>query len=149
MKLTAFIAILIFFISCGKKYDCPNELLLPVYKGYAINEIDTVIVKRFQKGSNFSSFIDSVLLAAPFSRKGDTTYISSYNYPAYFDGSTDIQITNPFDNKKTSVSNVNHKTEETRNSVFAMDRQLCVSPVTSFTIDGTTIGNTNEVFVMH
>lgn len=120
--------------------------MLAVYKGYSMNEVDTIIVKRFQKGSSFSVFKDSIVLTG-FLRQIDSTYLIYSNVAGYFDGTHDIQYINPFDQRKVSVSDVVIKLAETRSSVFAMDPGGCESPVISYTVNGVTVKNTNEVLI--
>jgi hypothetical protein len=111
-----------------------------------MNEVDTIIVKRFQKGSGFSVLKDSMVLSG-FLRQMDSTYLIYSSASGYFDGSHDIQYFNPFDQRIVSVSDVVIKLEETRSSIFAMDRGGCESPVTSYKMNGVVVKNTNEVLI--
>jgi hypothetical protein len=132
--------------SCGEKHPCPAQPMLAVYKGYTMSEVDTIIVKRFQKGSSFSLFKDSIVLTG-FLRQMDSTYLIYSNVAGYFDGSHDIQYINPFDHRTVSVSDVVIENASTRSSIFAMDPGDCYSPVVSYKVNGTTVNNTNEVLI--
>jgi hypothetical protein len=137
MKKIFWFLIPVCFASCGEKYDCPNASLIMTYKGYLPSEIDSLTLKTYAKGSNFSMLLDSVVftrLNGYYNTHGDTTEISMFNY---LNGSKDFRVYNPFDNRIVSISNIVHTVRETKSGgLFSMDPGQCVSPVSSYNRDG-------------
>lgn len=143
--------IIILFASCGKKYQCPKENLFPAYIGYADAEIDTIILRRFKIGSNFSEKIDSTILSPLFSpkdfrfyRQGDTVFISPDYEPIYaedwFNDEYDWQLYNPYDQKITSISDIKFQIKEGHSGgLFSWDGRGCVSPLLSYKRNDTLI----------
>ena len=77
-----FAIISLVFLSCGSTYECPYQPLLPAFIGYAPAEVDTIILQRYKKGTNFSEGLDTIKLTAtnaPLTRSGDTTTLYRSN----------------------------------------------------------------------
>jgi hypothetical protein len=140
--MLALSAVSLLIFSCGKKCPCESEPILPAYVAYAPGEIDTIVVRRFVKGSNFSQRIDSVMLTsanARYTAAGDTTVIALANGTLRVIENNDWQIFNPFDNKLITISEISIEKQETHcGGIFSMDRQPCFSPVSSFKKNGVT-----------
>jgi hypothetical protein len=128
----------IFLFACGGQYTCMNEWLRPGLKGYTYAQADTLIVKRFQKGSTFSVFVDSVILAYPHPviSPADTTY---YFPNSYIVGEHDVKLINPFDNKTVSISDLKYETREGRKTWGCTREEGCYSPVISYNRDGSPV----------
>jgi len=126
--------------SCGKKCLCPPEIIVPGYVGYNSSEIDTIVIKRFTRGSNFSQALDSIVLTANNSANltdGDTTRIISTNLDFRITENYDWQIRNPFDNRAIQISEIEIDEQESHcGGLFSWDRQACTSPVSSFKKNG-------------
>lgn len=149
MKLhIAVLFIIIFFASCGKKYQCPKENLIPAYIGYTDAEIDTIILRRFKIGSKFSEKIDSTILSpfsipgsALFHRQGDTVIVYANDLKNRINGEYEWQIFNPFDQKQVFISDMKFQIKEGHSGgLFAMDNfSPCVSPLLSYKRNDTLI----------
>jgi hypothetical protein len=140
--MLALSAVSLLVSSCGKKCPCEPTPILPAYVAYAPSEIDTIVVRRFVKGSNFSQRIDSVMLTpanAGYVTKGDTTQIYMATGPIRITDNNDWQIFNPYDNKLITISEISIEERETHcGGIFSMDRQPCFSLVSSFKKNGVT-----------
>jgi hypothetical protein len=149
VKSVLFFLIVIYMFSCGAVIKCPNEDIIPVLKGYSLQQADTIIVKNYKKGSNFTILTDSIVAHYSHSviTPTDTTY---YFWHTYIDGKSDVRIINPYDNKTKSVSDIKHEVLEVKKS--ACSKIECTSPVISYIRDGVlqTKGNSqkfNEVII--
>lgn len=126
------------------------ENMMPAFVAYNISEIDTLIIKRFAKGSNFSQQVDSALVTAQrtsYITSGDTTRVIAEILQQVSDD-YDWQLTNPFDNRTVRVSDIVHERREQHcGGIFGMDPQACTSPVTSFKLNGvTTVPDPNFLY---
>lgn len=147
MKLQILVLfIVMFFVSCGKKYQCPKENLIPAYIGYADSEIDTIILRKFKIGSNFSQKIDSTILSpfsipssALFDRQGDTVNLRLAYAKNWFNDEYDWQIFNPFNQKQVSISDMQFQIKE-RTYRFS----YCRSPLLSYKRNDTVITVSDE-----
>ncbi|HYC27945.1 MAG TPA: hypothetical protein VEB42_04000 [Chitinophagaceae bacterium] len=141
IRTLVILAIITAAASCGKKCTCEFETIPPAFVGYNNSEIDTIIIKRFEKGSNFSRQVDSFTLTVSntvYSRTGtDTTLVYPQNTSQRLSEDSDWQLTNPFDNRTIRVSDiVVEKRVSHCGGIFSMDKQYCISPVASFNRDG-------------
>jgi len=135
--------IIVFLVSCGKLHQCPTENLFPSYIAYADSEIDTIILRRFKTGTNFSQLIDSSRLSivnCVFSKKTDTVTLFANDFKNRINEDFDWQIFNPYDQRVISISDMQFQIEETRSGgLFSMDPSACISPITSYKRDNITI----------
>jgi len=144
MKVKIYILLLtVSMVSCGKLHQCPTENLFPSYIAYADSEIDTIILRRFKTGSNFSQLIDSSALSITncvFSRQTDTVSLFPKDLKNRISDGYDWQIFNPFDQRTISISDMQFQIEESRSGgVFGMDPSACISPITSYKRDNITV----------
>ena len=130
--------------SCGKKCLCEPEQVIPAFVSYNPGEVDTIVVKRFQKRTNFTEKYDEFLLHsgnAVISSNGDTTFINPQNVGVrQWLNKWDMQIINPFDGKTVAISDIEIDQQETHcGGIFSMDPQPCFSPITGFKKDGVAV----------
>jgi hypothetical protein len=143
MKYLWIFLLVLFVFSCVKEYTCPNEWLVPVLKGYAQSEADTIKIKRFEKGSNFTVLIDSS--AVPISANGSSPKDSTFSFyliPSF--SSHDVQIINPFDNKMVSVSDMIFEPREGKRS-SCFNPVECYSPLISYKLNGVAVMGTDSL----
>jgi hypothetical protein len=56
------------FSSCVREQPCFNRPINPSFVGFALSEVDTLILKRFPANDSFSVPIDSFVVFAPYSQ---------------------------------------------------------------------------------
>lgn len=126
--------------SCGQKCLCPDEQLIPAFVSYADSEIDTIIITRFQRGTNFSVAVDSFSLHPGNSirtKTGDTTMLIVQPILERLTDRFDVRLFNPFDGRTILISDVEIETREINcGGIFSMDPQPCTSPITGFRKNG-------------
>jgi hypothetical protein len=72
MKWFLLFIITLSFFSCHPSPNCQKNQINPVFIGYTLSDIDTVIFRKYTLNSNFTQLLDTLLL--------DTTYAHSYAY---------------------------------------------------------------------
>src|SRR4051794_40392883 len=100
MKTVSCLALLFFLIACGKKKECPEESLIPAYIGYTDDQLDTLVIRRYDPGNSFSHLVDSTrftLTNTTRLRIGDTVLVHIPDGIYHFNGQYDWQFNNPFD----------------------------------------------------
>jgi hypothetical protein len=63
---------------CRRSCICESEPVVPTFVGYQQNEVDTIQVFQYHKGTNFSAPHDTLLLTADYSARtviGDTILV--------------------------------------------------------------------------
>jgi len=82
--LSALILITSFVSGCKKKEDCGFIAPQLVYVGFTEPETDTIIIRRFTKGTNFTQLLDTTLVTKAFINRTilgqDTVALSPSNY---------------------------------------------------------------------
>jgi hypothetical protein len=153
VRCSSFILLIIILItvtsvSC-KNYICSDRLILMTFVGYSLNDIDTLVIRRYESKSNFSNLIDTFPITnkALNNGKGYGIYTSSNdttivfvngNYPnnGIFPG-YDWKIFLPANGKIISISNIIGEKKE--------GGQKCENPINSFQVE-TTIQNEPTFF---
>lgn len=136
--------LLLVLVSCGSKYTCPNQSLLPSFIGYKVTEVDSLILKRFAPGSNFTQLTDSFFYDvrnAYLRQHGDTVDVSFTGNSKRIDDDAEYRVQNVFDGKTVSIAGMRfEKKEERGHSLFGWDSfDACVSPVVSYNRDGAAV----------
>lgn len=129
------------FMSC-RTYQYGESPFSLAYVGYLPNEVDTIIVKCYQKDNSFSVLRDSLLLTSNSSvihRKNDTTYIALLGTNRVKDISFfDLKIINPTDNKTIFLSDIQYEMREGSKGLFS-EPKGCVSALISHKVNDTII----------
>jgi hypothetical protein len=158
MRVVLFMFILgILISSCGKKCICEPEQVIPAFVSYNQSEVDTILVKRFQKNTNFTEAYDEFLLHsgnAVISVVGDTTFFIPQKIDFRLQHHRwDFLLVNPFDGRRVAISDIEIEQKETRcGGLFGLDPQPCISPITGFKKDGVAVtpdpmGNFRKVVI--
>lgn len=130
---------IIFFSSCKRTRPCSNAYITPVFVGFAIADLDTIVVREYVKGDNFQHVLDTALI--PY----DPNVLSSYtshdstivelNFitgeEKYIFPDHDWQIYIPAQNLTISISNI--ISIQTEVSCF---RCRCENSINSFVQNG-------------
>ena len=129
-------------MSCGKVYECGKLPFTLFYTGYASNEVDTIIVRCYQKDNTFSVLKDSVLLTSKSSvirTQNDTVSVALLGNSKINDLTLfDLKIINPTDNKTTYLSDIKYNIRTYKGGLFS-EPKGCYSPLLSYKVNGTPI----------
>ncbi len=116
-----FILIPIVFSSCCFEADCDQGQLNPIFVSFTDAEIDTLVFRRYEIGSNFqtkkdSFFISRINLLFP-NRQGDSVFMSlSQSLLFQIKPSYQYEIFVPSLNKTYQISNIIEKSRDNENA---------------------------------
>ncbi len=116
---------------------------------FTTEQSDTIIVRHFLKGSNFTQLLDTLLLdkddlgfrndndtlTAVYALGGAASLASRYDHEIYF----------PAVNKLTRVSEINEEQVSQPCGLFVTSKVGCVNPIRSYNNDGHVITLTERV----
>jgi hypothetical protein len=133
--------------SCGDTYLCPPEPLFPAFVNYPAQEIDTVFLEVYEKGTNFTVRVNTFRLDKGnswFIPAGDTAKMFMARGEHWPTGDHDYRFINPADNKTVSITELQYSSREGRtSSLFGWGGTSCNSPLVSFKRDGVLITRAN------
>jgi hypothetical protein len=133
--------VITFFVSCCKKKDClPGQIREIDFALYTASDIDTIILRRFSKASNFNNLIDSIILNnsnSNFYPHGDTTVMNISDTSFLIKANYDYEIYIPPTNTVERINGItDKKTQHQVCTVCDCVQGPCYNPVTSFTLNG-------------
>ncbi len=134
-KLTYSFLLLLLLGSCT--YPCaPSDGLTVNFISYSEQEIGTYSVKKFVKGGNFSTFVDSMVIDSTigwYYRSNDTLHIGSFLSSAKLAVNFDYKIYIPAVNRTYEITEIFEPQLEGRKSTKKM---MCGNSVQSCKING-------------
>ena len=124
------------FNSCGR-YPCGNASSFIGLINFMEAESDTIILRRFTKGTGFAALHDSMVITqsnANLQRQHDTVLVlSSFDGNKMITSDYDFEIFLPATN---SVYKLNAITEDIRYGSKAGAKIYCINPITSYKLNG-------------
>ncbi|HYE54445.1 MAG TPA: hypothetical protein VD996_06360 [Chitinophagaceae bacterium] len=139
-RLPLLFTIIFFLAACGDNYICPKDPLFPAFINYSTQDIDTIYLEVYQKGTNFSTRLNTIRLDrgnTSFEIAGDTAKMFMGRIADRLTDEYDYRFVNPTDNKKVSVTDLKYTLYEgRRGGLFGWDSQDCNSPLVSYKRDG-------------
>jgi hypothetical protein len=140
------IVLILLALTTGCKYKCHDRNISTAFIGFPVEKIDTILFKRFEKNSNFSTLIDSYYVTnselngglgtGKYTTSNDTTIVFvDDNYPdcGMIPG-YDFEVFIPATGKIISISNIVSLQTEGGSS-------RCGNPIESFMQDGVLAGS--------
>ena len=117
-KATFTLLLLISLSNCSREIDCIDPPLITSFISFPQNSLDTLIFRRFERGSNFQTQVDSVYLTQVHIRlieeRGDTSKLILLDPDLYPKPGFDLQIFVPAVNRTISITEIT-KRDKTRN----------------------------------
>ncbi len=107
--------------------------------GFSDIESQNIVLRKFQKGSDFSVKIDTVVVQADFKRKNDTLEISSIVYDGLLFSRYDYEVYFPNASSLYRVTNIVEEQREMKHSIFNPKKDGCINSITQLTINGQVI----------
>jgi hypothetical protein len=154
MKIVQYFFLLLLLsclIKCGKKCDCNQDHLLLGFLHYSIADVDTIIVKRFAKGSGYSGSFDSTILTAYNSFKiqlGDSLKFEYEDEGFLLKPSNDWLVEIPAVNRTVTFSDLIEEKKQQR--CKRKKAATCTNNIVSFKLDGTEVsagGTGYEIYI--
>ncbi|MBY0476071.1 MAG: hypothetical protein K2Q24_00350 [Chitinophagaceae bacterium] len=136
MKHTLFILLLFVLASCN--YPCaPSDGLQMELVGFTQLEADTILLKKFEKGSDFTRAIDSLIIDSNITRYGlvnDTLKLEYSLGTTKLLSKYDYRISIPPTNSIYVITEINEPQKEGRQSTRKI---MCGNSIQSCKINGT------------
>ena len=145
-KQLAYIIMLFFaaaaFCACGS-YNCGEAEGMRISTvGLTAVEIDTMILRKFTKGSNFTSRIDTLsinpsnaLFQFPYTTK-DTSFMGVLSPDILLKSKYDYEIFIPAVNKLVRITAISEPQQRMKKGLFNTTKEYCVNAIQSFQQDG-------------
>lgn len=141
MKQIVTILFFIFLLtSCNRTVQCSNSEILPVFVGFTSHDLDTVVLRQFKKGGNFSQLLASTTF---IKNSSDSNRFYSFADTTIIDFDTvccsqknlmpdnDWQVILP--NKKDTISISDIESPQTERSCWKCG---CTNPINSIKKNG-------------
>ena len=130
------------FYACGS-YNCGEAEGLRISTiGLTAVEIDTIILRKFTKGSGFTSRIDTLsvnssnaLFQFPYTTK-DTSFMGVLSAGVLLKSKYDYEIYIPAVNKLVSITDISEPQQRMKKGLFNTSKEYCVNAIQSFQQDG-------------
>lgn len=130
------------FCSCGS-YNCGEAEGLRISTvGLTAAEIDTIILRKFTKGSNFSSRVDTISINAsnalfqfPYTTK-DTSFMGVLSDEVLLKSKYDYEIYIPSVNRLARITAISEPQQGMKKGLFSTTKEYCVNVIQSFQQDG-------------
>jgi hypothetical protein len=144
LRILAFLFIITFLNSCHHCICASSDGLRLGMISFSATEIDTIITRKFSKGSNFSSQIDSTIMnqtTVMFNAQNDTFQMGSWRGDILLSSKYDYQIFIPAVNRTINIIEIN----EPQLEGDCRGKVMCGNIITSVRLNGdltpTTIQN--------
>lgn len=135
----AFILCIVVLLSCTRLYHCSEATPVLNFVSFPDTQTDSIILRKYTKGTNFSSLIDSTILSKSnsiYESSNDTLHILTTIHGDYaLDIQFDYEVYMPLANELFRINDfVEEQTEI--NEGISLDKVGCVNPVKSYTLNG-------------
>ena len=123
--------------SCGT-YDCVEAYGLRIGAvSLTAAELDTIILRKFVKGSSFTQQIDSVLVIDPYQLENDTATAGAFSGSDVLKSKYDYEIYVPAINRLTKITDMFEPQLQGKNkSIFNNTDVICGNTIQSYKKDG-------------
>jgi len=129
--------------SCGS-YNCGPAAGLTVNTiGFTAAERDTIILRKFVKGSNFSQMIDTTLINVSYNQSNDTATAGYFTDAGTLKSNYDYQLFFPVIHKLVKITDLNEPQQKMKRSLLSTDKTYCINTIVSYTQDGISIPVSN------
>lgn len=130
------------FASCKQEHDCIDMQIGTAFIGFKASDLDTIVLRKYEAGSNFTNLIDTLILVSGNNTihivNNDTTrvLVSEVNNSSGVKFGNDWQIYVPAQNRTIHVSQIIRE-KKTIKCGGGMDKQGCAcnNPILSFKQD--------------
>lgn len=138
------------FCACGS-YNCGEAEGLRISTvGLTAVEIDTIILRKFTKGSNFTSRIDTLsinpfnaLFQFPYTTK-DTSFMGILSEDVLLRSKYDYEIFIPSVGKLVRITAISEPQQRMKKGLFSTTKEYCINAIQSYQQDGRTITPKNN-----
>ena len=135
--------------ACGY-YNCNEAPGLRISTiAMSASEIDTIVLRKFAKGSNFTMLLDTLQLDStntmfqfPFSGT-DTSFMGLLKDETLLKSKYDYQVFIPAVNKLVKITEINEPQQKVRSNFLVNDKLACANIIQSYKMDGQLLTGTD------
>lgn len=108
--------------------------------GFTMDEADTILVRRFFKGNNFTNIADSFMLQPGLRAQQDTLEIISLTIPdSFLSAAYEYQFVFPAAGKTIRLTDITEEIREIKHSIFNNVKVGCENTITGMKADGVSL----------
>ncbi len=139
-KDTLTLVLLITCFSCSRNIDCTDPPILTSFISFSQNSLDTLVFRKFVKGTNFQTLVDTVYITQQYVRlieqRGDTSNVILHNPELYPKPGFDWQIFVPEINRTISITDITKSDKTTKCAAMQMPVNcLCYDEILTLKVD--------------
>jgi len=147
LRLLFLFASIVALASCHNCVCAPSDGLGLGMISFDSTEVDTIITRKFQKGSNFSQLIDTLQWdksRVDFRKHTDTFQMASWSGDILLHSQYDYQVFIPAANRTFNVAEINEpqRMDECRGKV------MCVNRIVSVKLNTTSTAIQNDILYL-
>jgi len=124
-----------FFVSCQNCICLPSDGLRLGFISFDSTDVDTIIIRKFEKGNNFTHLVDTSQWDrnnVVFARQNDTLQLVIYVGYIRLKSNYDYKVIIPAINRTFAITDLNEPKEEGNCS----GKVMCVNRIVSCKLDG-------------
>ncbi len=133
---------LVFFLlvaSCKQEHDCTDRQIETVFIGFKASDLDTIVLRKYEVGSNFTNVIDTLILVygtnmiSLVNNVTTRVLVAEVNNRSGVKFGNDWQIYIPAQSRTINISQINRE-KKTIKCGGGMDKNdcACTNPILSF-----------------
>ena len=139
MKSALILIIIISTFISACEYHCTTASPNIAFVAFPDDETDTIVVKRFAKGSNFSNIIDTRQidkLNSSFQKINDTlTVWIAYGLEVGFVSNYDYELTLPSTGRQFRISDIDEPQRTLKKGLFSTTKEGCINSINSYRVN--------------
>ncbi|MBY0535637.1 MAG: hypothetical protein K2P88_07290 [Chitinophagaceae bacterium] len=148
---TAFLAVCAILFGC-KEYPCTEAVTNIAFISFPVDETDTILVKKYEKASNFTILIESFSINqtnSNYCRYNDTLQVSySFGLDNGFLSKYDYKIELPKVNRQYLITEITEEYRSIRTGL-SMDKIGCINFIKSYQVNGQVISGANNYYTFY
>ena len=153
MKQYFFLGLLIVItLFACKEYPCNKAISEISFIAFQRNETDTIIIRKFEKATNFNQLVDTFLLNqfnSSYNLSNDTFTVSStYGNDMGLLSKYDYEVYLPQINRDYKLTEITEDIQS-RNAGLSMDKVGCINPIKSYKINGLLVSGEYNYYIFY
>ena len=143
--------ILVIMLAACEKYPCQRSIGMRLaFVSFTPAETDTIVVKRFIKGTNLGQLLDSAVVdtaLVKYTNRGDTLFPSELHAETLLTSLYDYQVLIPDGKRTFTITDITEEEKKGRAGFLSPARDACYNPIRAYTLNGSrkTVAANREV----
>ena len=131
---------LIIMLAACEKYPCQRSIGMRLaFVSFTEAETDTIVVKRFIKGTKLGQLLDSAVVdtaLVKYTNRGDTLFPSELHAATLLTSLYDYQVLIPDRNRMFTITDITEEEKKGRAGFLSPARDACYNPIRAYTLNG-------------